>query len=145
MNVLERLGLGGLAGCTSMPRVVRAPALATALLLPVAALSADPAGPRSVLYVGGHVGYGFGNATATPGDPAGVAPADSTSQSGTLFGGVQAGYQQVLPSRWMLGLDLDLAFADFMDAKSGQLSIGHAPAGSVDHALAGHAVMPDRG
>jgi hypothetical protein len=48
-----------------MPRMARAATLATALWAPVPALAADPAGPRSGFYVGGHVGYGFGNATAT--------------------------------------------------------------------------------
>jgi len=40
-------------------------------LVPLPAIAADP--PPSGFYVGGHVGYGFGNATATLGDPIGGA------------------------------------------------------------------------
>ena len=50
-------------------------------------------------YVGGHVGYGFGNATATLGDPVGRRAAGGTNSIGQLFGGVQAGYQTTLPRR----------------------------------------------
>ena len=54
------------------------------LLVPSAALANDG------FYFGGHVGYLFGTATATLGDPTGVASAGGTSPIGQLFGGVQA-------------------------------------------------------
>jgi len=71
-------------------------AAAAVLLAPVAANATDP-GPSPVgvpsgFYFGGHVGYGFGSATATLGDPIGVASAGGTTEYGMLFGGVQAGY-----------------------------------------------------
>lgn len=79
------------------------------------ALAADPS-PSSGFYVGGHVGYLFGNASATLGDPTGgIASAGGTTQFGTLFGGVQGGYEWRLPSRWMLGLEADLSFANYQD------------------------------
>lgn len=91
----------------------RLAAAATALAaLPITspAWAADPEPQRSGFYVGGHVGYLFGNATATFADPIGVATAGGTSPYGAFFGGVQAGYEHYFPSRWMLGLELDMSF-----------------------------------
>ncbi len=86
---------------------------AVALLAPFPALATDP--PPSGFYVGGHVGYGFGNATATLGDPIGGASSGGTNLSGMLLGGVQAGYDWALPSRWLLGIEADLTFPNYMD------------------------------
>src|SRR6266478_7317135 len=98
------------------PRAMGAAAVFTGLLAPLPALAADPAGVPSGFYFGGHVGYGFGNATATLADPTGgVASAGGTTQYGMLFGGVQGGYQQTLPSRWMWGVEADFSFANYMD------------------------------
>ena len=74
---------------------------------------ADPVWPRSAFYFGGNVGYGFGNATVTLSDPAGTA--GSTNQTGTLFGGVQAGYDHYFPNRLMLGIEVDASFTSYMD------------------------------
>jgi high affinity Mn2+ porin len=90
-------------------------AMASAFLTPPQSFAADPGVP-SGFYLGGHVGYMFGNGTATLADPTGgVASSGGTTQYGMLFGGVQAGYQQTLPSRWMWGAEFDLSFPDFMD------------------------------
>jgi len=77
---------------------------------PLPVLAADPAVSRSGFYVGGHVGYLFGNATATLADPIGGASAGGISPYGAFFGGVQAGYEHYFPSRLMLGLELDMSF-----------------------------------
>ena len=90
-------------------------AAAAVLLASAPAMAADPVGVPSGFYFGGHVGYGFGNGTATLGDPIGMASAGGTTQYGMLFGGVQAGYQQTLPSRWMWGVELDMSFPNYMD------------------------------
>ena len=65
MKILETWGLGGVAGKRPAPPISRAAAVITALLAPF------PAAANDGFYVGGHVGYMFGNATATFGDPAG--------------------------------------------------------------------------
>ena len=44
----------------------------TMLLAPLPAVAADPGTPRSGFYVGGHMGYLFGNGNATFADPTGV-------------------------------------------------------------------------
>jgi high affinity Mn2+ porin len=82
---------------------------------PLPAIAADPPEQRSGFYVGGHMGYMFGTATATLAYPHGTASAGGPSAIGTLFGGVQAGYEHVFPSRLMLGIEADASFADFMD------------------------------
>ncbi len=88
-------------------------ALAALLLAPVPALPQEPG--RSGFYVGGHMGYLFGNGTATLADPIGVQSSGGTTPYGTFYGGVQAGYEQHFASRLMLGLELDMSFANYSD------------------------------
>ena len=103
--------------------------VAAALLAPVPAAATDG------FYVGGHVGYLFGNATATLGDPVGQATAGGSSSIGQLFGGVQAGYQTTLPaSRWRVGLELDLSFMDARDFAQ-VLSTRSTPTATADEQL----------
>ena len=101
MGMLGRFGVGGV--------------VATALLAPVSALAEDTALSRSGFYVGGHVGYGFGSIAATFADPTGLVTSGGPTEYGMLFGGVQAGYQKVLPSHFMLGIEADISFPSSMD------------------------------
>jgi high affinity Mn2+ porin len=77
--------------------------------------SADDTAARSGFYVGGHVGYLFGNARATLADPIGVAANGGVTPYGAFAGGLQAGYEHYFPSRLMLGIELDASFADYLD------------------------------
>jgi high affinity Mn2+ porin len=97
-------------------------------------LAPFPAVANDGFYFGGHVGYLFGTGSATLGDPAGAASAGGSNAVGQLFGGVQLGYQTVLPSRWMVGIELDLSF---MDARDGAqvLSYRATNAGFADEQL----------
>ena len=61
--------MSGMAGRKSGRRLGRLATLASMLMAPLPAIAADPAAPRSGFYVGGHVGYMFGSANATLGDP----------------------------------------------------------------------------
>jgi high affinity Mn2+ porin len=83
--------------------------VAAADIAPVLALKA-PAGPVapawSGLYFGGHFGYARGGADTFAETPA------STS-FGSMFSGMQGGYNVVLPSSILLGLEGDLSFANF--------------------------------
>src|SRR6185437_5792512 len=99
---MKRLGRRGDGEAGTGPAIVAFAALAATLLAPTFARAADPA-PSSGFYAGGHAGYLFGTANATLGDPAGGASAGGTTPFGSLFGGVQAGYEHVFPSRLMLG------------------------------------------
>ena len=104
-----------MTGKKSGLRLGRFATLVSMLMAPLPAVAADPAAPRSGFYVGAHAGYMFGSANATLGDPTGVASAGGITGYGALFGGVQAGYEHVFPSRLMLGIEADASFADFMD------------------------------
>src|SRR6202048_3452127 len=76
-------------------------------------LAADVAFPNPIsnydwsgFYVGGHVGYGRGyerNILSDPNPTAG-------SSFGSLFGGLQVGYNYLLPSRLLLGIEGDISF-----------------------------------
>jgi len=115
MKTLKLRALVGIAGRLRTPRVARVATLATALLAPAPAIAGDPVAPRSGYYFGGHVGYMFGSANATLGDPTGVAAAGGVTGYGAFFGGVQAGYEHYFASRLMLGVELDASFPSTQD------------------------------
>ncbi len=78
--------------------------------------SAQSGTPSSAFYFGGHVGYQFGTANATLGDPSGgVASSGGSSGFGQPIAGVQGGYEHYFPSRLMLGIEADLSFTEFPD------------------------------
>jgi len=92
---------------------------------PTAALAADASFPTKAQaepeynwqgpYFGGHVGYGFGTADAALSEPT-VSPPDHRFDS--LYGGVQAGYNSVLPSHLMVGAEADVTFADYLQSSN---------------------------
>jgi len=96
------------------PQYLAIAALLAALQLATPARADDVRG-RSGFYVGGHVGYMFGNANATLADPIGVAAAGGITPYGAFIGGVQGGYEHFFASRLMLGIELDASFADYLD------------------------------
>jgi high affinity Mn2+ porin len=85
-----------LAADTSMPLKVQAPA------------DFDWSG----FYVGGHVGYSRGYGRNMLSDPA--ATSDGSS-FGSLFGGAQFGYNHLLPSRLLFGIEADISFPNYLD------------------------------
>ena len=104
---------------------------AVASFAPIPALADPPIGSND-FYFGGHVGYLFGTGSATLGDPTGVA--GGSNSIGQLSGGVQGGWQTVLPSHWMVGVELDLSFLDSRDG--GQvLSYRTTPGSYADEQL----------
>jgi high affinity Mn2+ porin len=66
----------------------------------------------SGFYVGGHVGYGRGNGRDTEFDPN---PTTASSSFGSLFGGLQFGYNYLLPSRLLVGIEGDISFPNYLD------------------------------
>jgi high affinity Mn2+ porin len=64
-------------------------------------------------YVGGHVGYTRGNARVNVVDDDAV---NFKSSFGSLIGGLQGGYNYVLPSRLLLGVEADASFLNFLSA-----------------------------
>ena len=84
-----------------------------AIRLPVKAPASIPLYDWSGLYFGGHVGYSRGSAQVELGDPD---PTSFRKSFGSLTGGVQAGYNRVLPSRLLLGVEADLSFLNALSA-----------------------------
>src|SRR5262245_65065112 len=64
-------------------------------------------------YVGGHVGYSRGNARVTVVDDD---PTNFSHAFGSLTAGLQGGYNYVLPSRLLLGIEADASFPNFLAA-----------------------------
>lgn len=63
-------------------------------------------------YFGGHVGYSRGYGRNTLFDPD---PTATSTSFGSLFGGLQFGYNYLLPSRLLLGIEGDISFPNFLD------------------------------
>jgi high affinity Mn2+ porin len=89
------------------------------LLVGGVARSADLTAPQirsrfdwSGWYVGGNVAYSIGRASSTLFDPNPVVVGNSFS---SLYGGLQAGYNYVFPSRLMLGAEADITFPNFLE------------------------------
>ena len=69
----------------------------------------------SGFYVGGHLGYAWGNSnwTTAPGLAGSFdlyQPFDVFTETGSYFAGLQAGYNYVLPNRFVVGAEADASF-----------------------------------
>jgi high affinity Mn2+ porin len=80
-------------------------------------LKAPTAGASSFdwtgFYVGGHVGYSRGNARVNVVDDD---AASFKSSFGSLTAGLHGGYNYVLPSRLLLGIEADMSFPNYLSA-----------------------------
>ncbi len=81
--------------------------------LPIKAPARPTAYDWSGWYFGGHVGYGRGTSDATVWDPAAT---PGGNPFGGLTGGVQLGYNVVLPSRLLLGVETDVTFQNYWES-----------------------------
>jgi high affinity Mn2+ porin len=63
-------------------------------------------------YIGGHVGYSRGYGRNTRFDPD---PTAAGTSFGSLFGGLQFGYNHALPSRMLLGIEGDISCPNYLD------------------------------
>jgi high affinity Mn2+ porin len=84
----------------------------------------------SGFYVGGHVGYSRGYGRNTLFDPD---PTAASSSFGSLFGGLQFGYNYLLPSRLLLGIEGDISFPSYLD--DGIVASRSTPASAVTEKL----------
>ncbi len=66
----------------------------------------------SGFYVGGNVGYSRGYGNDVLSDPN---PTAANSSFGSLFGGLQFGYNYLLPSRLLVGVEGDISFPNYLD------------------------------
>src|SRR5262249_45951576 len=83
-------------------------------------------------YAGGHFGYAWGNSNWTAGSPGAAnvsgsfsvaQPINSFNESGSFLAGLQGGYNYMLPSRLLLGAEVDATFPAFQNLSG--LSIGN--------------------
>ena len=88
------------------------PVAAVALLQAPAAAADRPVFDWSGLYLGGHVGYARGLDRNTLFDPAAM---PISSSFGSLYGGAQIGYNHVFASRFVLGVEADISFPNFLE------------------------------
>jgi len=95
------------------------------------AIKAPPAPPPSAydwtgFYLGGHFGYAAGSSNWTATQTGAAAPAvtgsldlfnsyDMFRDTGSDLAGFQGGYNYMLPSRWLLGVEADVSFPSFAD------------------------------
>ncbi len=79
-------------------------------------------------YVGGHVAGSQGRGTSTLSDPNPFSVGDSF---GSLYGGVQAGYNYVFPSRLLLGAEADITFPNFQTYADGLIFTGGTAQGTT--------------
>ena len=84
-------------------------------------------------YAGGHLGVAWGNSnwtTSTPGVPASSVSGslnlfqqiDTFDEAGSFFAGLQAGYNYMLPNRFLIGAEVDASFPSFQNLAG--ISIG---------------------
>src|ERR1700722_6543253 len=86
--------------------------------LPKPAVAQSPQFDWSGWYVGGHVGYAAGGSDRSSSQPGVVSAGRTDLTNGfdlfkgtsSFFSGLQGGYNVVLPSRLMLGLEADVSF-----------------------------------
>ncbi len=84
-------------------------------------------------YLGGHLGYAWGNSNWTASTISGLPLASSSldfsqgvdtfDEAGSWFAGVQAGYNTTLPNRVVIGAEIDVSFPAYPNPISG-LSVG---------------------
>ncbi len=79
-------------------------------------------------YVGGHVAFSQGRGTSTLSNPDPTSVGDSF---GSLYGGVQAGYNYVFPSRLLLGTEADITFPNFQTGADGSIFTGGTAQGTT--------------
>src|SRR5579863_5149073 len=83
---------------------------------------AGPAYNWNGFYAGGHLGYAWGTSNFTASSPAAPSvsgsldlaqPLDTFNESGSFFEGLQAGYNYMLPNRFLVGAEVDASFPAF--------------------------------
>lgn len=77
-------------------------------------------------YLGGHMGYAWGNSNWTTTGASGAfslaEPIDVFSEAGSFYEGLQAGYDYMLSNRYVIGVESDVSFPGFPNLSG--ISIG---------------------
>ncbi len=132
--VIWPLGLLGLTALTGSAAAADMPVKAP----PPATTAYDWTG----VYVGGHIGYAAGSShwSAMPAGAGGPAQSgsldlfkafDGFDGMGSYFEGFQAGYNSMLPSRWLFGVEADVSFSSTI---TGTSTLSSAASGMASYA-----------
>jgi high affinity Mn2+ porin len=112
------------------------------VLMPVKAPRPVPAYDWTGFYLGGHFAYAAGSSDWSATQIGAAAPTvtgaldlfntyDAFKGTGSFFGGLQAGYNYSLPSRWVLGVEADASFPSVI---GGTGTISSASIGAATYA-----------
>ena len=114
--------------CSAVAAIVPARNAAADSTLPTKAppLPAPAGYDWSGFFVGGHLGYSLGRGTSTLFNPN---PTSVGASFGSLYGGVQGGYNYVLLSHLLLGAEADITFPNFL--KDGVISNSNTATGTT--------------
>jgi high affinity Mn2+ porin len=114
--------------------VVRPAAAADLGTMPVKASPAPASPDWTGFYLGGHLGYATGTSNWTATQGGGAAPLngsidlfnsyDAFKGTGSYFAGLQAGYNRMLPSRFLLGVEMDFSAPNTI---AGSQTVSSAP------------------
>jgi high affinity Mn2+ porin len=121
--------------------LVRPAAAADLGTMPVKALPVSASPDWTGFYLGGHFGYATGtsNWDATQGGGAGPLNGstdlfnsyDAFKGTGSYFAGLQTGYNRMLPSRFLLGVEMDFSAPNTI---AGSQTVSSAPSGQASYA-----------
>jgi len=109
------------AANNALPRAILCASIAASLLAMGKPALADEVPHQSAIkssewtgwYFGGHLGYAWGRSDWTARDASGslgFSQIDPVAQTGSFFGGLQAGYDYMLPNRLVVGAVADASF-----------------------------------
>ncbi len=118
--------------------LIRPAAAADLGTMPVKALPAPAAPDWTGFYLGGHFGYATGTSDWSATQGGGAAPLngsidlfnsyDAFKGTGSYFAGLQAGYNRMLPSRFVLGVEMDFSAPNTI---MGSQTISSVPSGQA--------------
>lgn len=140
----DRIDFGGLMknaaiGIAIIAALIGTPALAADMAVKAPPAAVAPAWSWTGFYVGGNVGYGWGNLSVSesPGDPLTALPeaggqtlvdtASTSFDTNGLFGGVQAGYNRQFNEKWVAGVETDFDGANIKGTGSAPLTMTTLP------------------
>jgi high affinity Mn2+ porin len=136
--------LNGALACFALLSI--RPAVAADLgTMPVKALPAPASFDWTGFYIGGHFGYATGTSDWSASQGGGAAPLngsidlfnsfDAFKGTGSYFAGLQAGYNRMLPSHWLLGVEMDFSAPNTVQGSQTVSSAANGQASYTDTVL----------
>jgi high affinity Mn2+ porin len=132
MGAVRRTLMSGLGLAALLQLIGPATAADLPEAMPVKALPMSAAFDWTGFYLGGHIGYAFGNSNFTASTTAGAPPIsgsldlfqgfDGFKEQGSFFEGLQVGYNYMFQNRFVIGAEVDGSFPSFQSLEG--LSIG---------------------